>query len=233
MRLSNSCRSNAMSRPARLYFNGELLDTRTGHYLLGLGYRVYNPVLMRFHSPDTQSPFERGGVNAYAYCLGDPVNLIDPDGHAPWSALVAYASKHSGFSMQKLSLAPKVGVFTPTYVEVPMPKAKINRVNSLSSLDDFGAHPSSSLGNRKKTVPEANPGTPLEVLDVPEMPLPRKLDPAGKKPAFTTLDGTNVYEAGMLLHPPKGPGKGERLRNYVVRKVNRILGVGDVRDTSR
>ncbi|POD73867.1 RHS repeat-associated core domain-containing protein [Pseudomonas syringae group genomosp. 3] len=61
-------------------FNGELLDDITGHYLLGNGYRAYNPVLMRFNSPDSLSPFGKGGLNAYAYCGGDPVNRTDPDG---------------------------------------------------------------------------------------------------------------------------------------------------------
>ncbi|WP_122678219.1 RHS repeat-associated core domain-containing protein [Pseudomonas viridiflava] len=62
-------------------FNGERADPVTGHYLLGNGYRAFNPVLMRFNNPDTLSPFGRGGLNAYAYCLGDPVNRIDPSGH--------------------------------------------------------------------------------------------------------------------------------------------------------
>ncbi|KPX28444.1 Uncharacterized protein ALO77_03892 [Pseudomonas coronafaciens pv. garcae] len=62
-------------------FNGELLDSITGHYLLGNGYRAYNPVLMRFNSPDSLSPFGKGGLNAYAYCGGDPVNQSDPTGH--------------------------------------------------------------------------------------------------------------------------------------------------------
>lgn len=62
-------------------FNGELLDDITGHYLLGNGYRAYNPVLMRFNSPDSLSPFGEGGLNAYAYCAGDPVNRSDPSGH--------------------------------------------------------------------------------------------------------------------------------------------------------
>ncbi|POQ04291.1 MULTISPECIES: RHS repeat-associated core domain-containing protein [Pseudomonas syringae group] len=61
-------------------FNGELLDSITGHYLLGNGDRAYNPVLMRFNSPDSLSPFGKGGLNAYAYCGGDPVNRTDPDG---------------------------------------------------------------------------------------------------------------------------------------------------------
>ncbi|SDW89091.1 RHS repeat-associated core domain-containing protein [Pseudomonas syringae] len=62
-------------------FNGELLDSVTGHYPLGNGYRAYNPVLMRFNSPDSLSPFGKGGLNAYAYCAGDPVNRSDPSGH--------------------------------------------------------------------------------------------------------------------------------------------------------
>ena len=63
-------------RPA---FNGHLLVSHL--YLLGNGYRGYNPVLMRFHSPDSLSPFAAGGSNCYAYCAGDPVNFSDPSGH--------------------------------------------------------------------------------------------------------------------------------------------------------
>ncbi|WP_426118574.1 RHS repeat-associated core domain-containing protein [Pseudomonas sp. DSP3-2-2] len=67
-------------------FNGEPSDPVTGHYLLGNGYRAYNPVLMRFNSPDSLSPFGSGGLNAYAYCIGDPVNRSDPTGHVSWPA---------------------------------------------------------------------------------------------------------------------------------------------------
>ena len=70
-----------------LGFNGERPDPITGHYLLGNGYRAFNPVLMRFNSPDSWSPFERGGVNSYGYVGGDPVNRIDPSGHFFWAAL--------------------------------------------------------------------------------------------------------------------------------------------------
>jgi RHS repeat-associated protein len=64
-----------------LAFNGERPDPETEHYLLGNGYRAFNPVLMRFNSPDSLSPFGKGGFNTYAYCKGDPVNFVDPTGH--------------------------------------------------------------------------------------------------------------------------------------------------------
>lgn len=64
--------------------NGELIELLTGHYPLGNGHRGYNPQLMRFHSPDTLSPFSRGSFNAYAYCQADPINWRDPSGR--WRA---------------------------------------------------------------------------------------------------------------------------------------------------
>ena len=57
-------------------------------YLLG-SYRPYDPNLMLFLAPDNESPFGAGGLNRYAYCAGDPLNRIDPDGHSFWKWLVA------------------------------------------------------------------------------------------------------------------------------------------------
>lgn len=62
-------------------FNGERIDPLTGGYPLGNGKRTYNPWLRRCHSSDPMSPFGRGGLNPYAYCLGDPVNRSDPSGN--------------------------------------------------------------------------------------------------------------------------------------------------------
>jgi len=63
-------------------FKGELQDLVTGHYLLGNGYRAYNPQFMRFNSPDSESPFAKGGLNSYTFALCDPINRSDPSGHA-------------------------------------------------------------------------------------------------------------------------------------------------------
>ncbi|MCL6308701.1 RHS repeat-associated core domain-containing protein [Pseudomonas syringae] len=61
-------------------FTVQTIDPVTGYYLLGNGLRAFNPTLMRFNSPDTLSPFGKGGINGYAYCGGDPVNNVDPTG---------------------------------------------------------------------------------------------------------------------------------------------------------
>ncbi|WP_267813025.1 RHS repeat-associated core domain-containing protein [Pseudomonas sp. RtIB026] len=65
---------------AFLAFNGEYWDVDTEGYLLGNGYRLYSPSLLRFSSADEMSPFGKGGINAYAYCGGDPINNVDPSG---------------------------------------------------------------------------------------------------------------------------------------------------------
>ncbi|WP_339492434.1 RHS repeat domain-containing protein [Pseudomonas sp. EA_15y_Pfl2_R67] len=72
-----------------LAFNGEAVES-TGWYLLGNGYRAYNPSLMRFHSPDSMSPFGAGGLNCYMYCAGNPIAFSDPSGHRPQSLVNSY-----------------------------------------------------------------------------------------------------------------------------------------------
>lgn len=75
-------RTSDQALQSMMAFNGEVLDEASGWYLLGKGYRAYNPHLMRFHSPDSMSPFGAGGLNPYVYCLGNPIALHDPTGHA-------------------------------------------------------------------------------------------------------------------------------------------------------
>jgi RHS repeat-associated protein len=89
-----------------LGFNGERPDPVTGCYLLGNGYRAFNPVLMRFNSPDSWSPFGEGGLNAYGYCVGDPVNKGDSTGHFP----VRRISNAFTNTFEKIFLGPVGGL---------------------------------------------------------------------------------------------------------------------------
>jgi RHS repeat-associated protein len=78
----------ATSGTSDVAYAGATRDRSTGLYLLD-SYRAYNPVLMRFHSPDSASPFGDGGLNAYAYAAGDPVNHVDPTGQSLFAWLIA------------------------------------------------------------------------------------------------------------------------------------------------
>lgn len=64
-----------------LLYTGQRRSSVTGNYLLGNGYRGFNPVLKRFVAQDSFSPFGAGGLNGFAYCGQDPVNNSDPSGH--------------------------------------------------------------------------------------------------------------------------------------------------------
>lgn len=85
-------------------FAGHRTEAVTGWQILG-DYRPYDPVLMCFLSPDSESPFGRGGLNPYAYCAGDPVNRIDPDGHS-W---VNYALAGAGLAIGAIAFAASFG----------------------------------------------------------------------------------------------------------------------------
>ncbi|MGE8390373.1 MAG: RHS repeat-associated core domain-containing protein [Pseudomonas sp.] len=81
-----------------LGFQGQWLDDWTHTYALGNGQRVYSPILMRFISPDVLSPFDKGWLNAYAYCEGDPVNYNDNSGFGktgPKTGLTAQLKQNS------------------------------------------------------------------------------------------------------------------------------------------
>ena len=57
-----------------------------------VGHRYYNPEWGRWIQPDDieyLDPTNINGLNLYAYCNNDPVNMIDPDGHFAISAFAA------------------------------------------------------------------------------------------------------------------------------------------------
>ena len=118
-------------------FNGERRDPLSGYYLLGNGYRAFNPALMRFNSPDSLSPFGDGWINAYAYCGGDPVNREDPTGHIPFATLTKAIIKFKRLAHSTNTIKNNiVGALTTTrnlddMTSIPM--SKITRY--LSSQD--------------------------------------------------------------------------------------------------
>ncbi|MBC3955534.1 RHS repeat-associated core domain-containing protein [Pseudomonas triticifolii] len=111
---------SSINQGGLLRFAGERPDGVTGHYLLGNGYRAFNPVLMRFNNPDSLSPFDEGGLNAYVYCGADPVNRIDPDGHIYSSIVLNAASRFLrliGRSPRSAALAPRLTRKAPALVK--------------------------------------------------------------------------------------------------------------------
>ncbi|MBF0035791.1 RHS repeat-associated core domain-containing protein [Citrobacter freundii] len=68
-------------RDTAIGYTGQRRSGVSGHYLLGNGYRGFNPVLKRFAGQDSLSPFGQGGEHGFAYCGGDPVNRSDSSGH--------------------------------------------------------------------------------------------------------------------------------------------------------
>jgi RHS repeat-associated protein len=115
-----------------LGFNGERPDPVTGWYLLGNGYRAFNPVLMRFNSPDSLSPFGEGGLNAYSYCAGDPVNGTDPSGHISIKPFMSIFFKNP--TGQKYSL-PK-GILRPEALTIKQLKNRARHVQRRKKIKD-------------------------------------------------------------------------------------------------
>ncbi|WP_110096781.1 RHS repeat-associated core domain-containing protein [Pseudomonas putida] len=127
---------------AVLGFNGGRQDPVTGCYLLGNGRRAFNPSLMRFISPDSMSPFAAGGLNSYAYCLGDPVNREDPSGYfslfKPISRLFRYffpKKKPTTSGTLQRAIVVETEVITKTYSDITS-DTKIKVVKSPKSLPD-------------------------------------------------------------------------------------------------
>ena len=130
-----------------LGFNGERPDPVTGHYHLGSGYRQFNPVLMRFNSPDSWSPFGEGRVNAYAYCGGEPMNRNDPSGHT-WGPIKTFLRR---IGVMKKPTKPANIVRVGLWEQVPGNPERV-RIPSSTASKQKVKHPTKLTKKEEKQI---------------------------------------------------------------------------------
>lgn len=151
-----------------LGFNGERPDLVTGHYLLGQGHRAFNPVLMRFNSPDELSPFGDGGINAYAYCGGDPVNRYDPSGNFSFPTM--------GFPIMDKLLIRRIG-------RIPVQRTALDLSSRAIARPAFQGSqrmmPSSLIELLQQPGPSARAGT--SSTSAPSPAVPNKITYEGRR----------------------------------------------------
>lgn len=172
-----------------LRFSGQRKESATGHYLLGNGYRAFNPVLMRFHSPDSLSPMGAGGINCYAYCGGDPVNNTDPSGHRR-SPKVSKAPE-----LRTIWEAPEVPRGRPQAMQLPSVRtyAADHAVSEsvVSTINQLGR----GYGNQIQTI-----------MNSPNWSEAQKLLVEGTAVKLATNFGENLkLAAGYIVNPGAAP----------------------------
>ena len=205
-----------------LGFNGERPDPVTGHYVLGNGYRAFNPVLMRFNSPDGWSPFGRGGLNAYGYCVGDPVNQGDQTGHAP--GFISWLSKLKNPTSRYAPLRASNSSLTSS----SPPAARSERVGA--DLDTAGTN--SALLDLMKTSkineikdPIARNQAKLSNVDNELTNLRSNKDAVVSKVMSQYRDDflpRDVYEAMVYADIPNRISKLEHLRSHYTTKISKL-----------
>ena len=205
-----------------LGFNGERPDPVTGHYVLGNGYRAFNPVLMRFNSPDSWSPFGRGGLNAYGYCVGDPVNQGDQTGHAP--GFISWLSKLKNPTSRYAPLRASNSSLTSS----SPPAARSERVGA--DLNTAGTN--SALLDLMKTSkinaikdPIARNQAKLSNVDNELTNLRSNKDAVVSKVMSQYRDDflpRDVYEAMVYADIPNRISKLEHLRSHYTTKISKL-----------
>ncbi|MFJ9446810.1 RHS repeat-associated core domain-containing protein [Kitasatospora sp. NPDC101235] len=114
--------------------DGQRTDPATGWYHLGNGTRAYSPVLMRFTTPDALSPFGAGGVNPYAYCLGDPINRTDPTGHLSWQAWFGIGAGILGLGLAVFTGGASIAAATGVWAAVATVGVAADVVSSTAAI---------------------------------------------------------------------------------------------------
>ncbi|WP_460318719.1 RHS repeat domain-containing protein [Pseudomonas ogarae] len=193
---------------SHLGYNGERRETQTGWYLLGKGYRAFNPLLMRFHSPDSWSPFGEGGLNAYAYCEGDP-GKVDPSGHFGAGALIlaviaAGAGVGAAFTEGKTQIALAVvsAIVGVTAIVSLLPSA--GRPLGRTGGGGYGARAGGATGARATTSSPSAPrqASPARALSAPAQSQPSSASGGSTTPPATPLMGQPILPLAVKPPPP-------------------------------
>jgi RHS repeat-associated protein len=181
-------------------FNGVVHEAGTRWQLLGNGRRVYNPMLMRFHSPDRLSPFGEGGCNAYAYCLGDPVNHRDPNGTFAIPLLLGLATIGGGaaaFAAPSASTDGREGGTPPWVIAMIV----VGAAATAAALGTGMLKAARAAASRSDPVPlmslsvgPGKPGTPVPLMSLSVSPGTR-----GPLPLLP--------ESVSVRSKPRAPGK--------------------------
>ena len=195
-----------------LGFNGERYDHAITGSLLGNGYRRFNSTLMRFCAPDSWGPFSVGGLNTYCYCLGDPVNHVDPSGHISLPMLAKAIIKFLGLRHRPLPFTGTNGrMFMGS--SLPRPSRQVAAV---------------APSPRPVTAPHSSIQTPQQALPAPALIETPSMVPAGvnASPPWPTgaTNGRLLHDLPSVHHnrspslarvlPRRQPGTVPRARHY-------------------
>ncbi|EPJ83956.1 hypothetical protein CFII68_18000, partial [Pseudomonas sp. CFII68] len=122
--------------------------------------RAFNPVLMRFNSPDSSSPFGEGGLNSYAYCIGDPINRIDPTGHT-WKPLKVVL-RRAGLMRPSDSVTQPVASRNPPATTGTIPSQTFNNKSAAGTTRDIiaGNAPAPYSGYSERNMTASEPVRP-------------------------------------------------------------------------
>ena len=186
-----------------LGFNGASPDPLTGHYLLGQGYRAYNPTLMRFNSPDSSSPFEEGGFNAYAYCDNDPINYGDPSGHAKLFLIMRKLFNQRDVSSSLSRVKKAIGSVQKTTATTKKTAASLaKKANNKTPRPPTNT--STQATSAIKDIPVSRPASPRKQPKVPA-PLQQTPSTRNKSPLAPIENHAALDEWLIRLTPSTTP----------------------------
>lgn len=181
---------------ARMGYNGQLHEPFGAWQALGNGHRIYNPVLMRFHSADGESPFARGGINAYAYCGTDPINHADQDGRGRFK-IMALGLVFTGLTgaLGAASRLPEDKTAQTILTIATMATGLI--------ASSIGGYYFTSKYRKSRAIPasrQSTPDTPPPPIDATAPPL----TPVGAPPSPNLTRHSTVSDASLSATPPTG-----------------------------